>query len=73
VRGVLLGVGPNGTGYGVSLLMGGWASLDVVLSRSLGTRSLLDASTGELVPRVEHLSGDRSPGAGAGTPVWRWS
>jgi hypothetical protein len=73
VRRELQGDGPDGTGYGVSLQMGGWASLDVVLSSSLGTRSLLDASTGELVPRVEHLSGDRSPSAGAGTPIWRWS
>jgi hypothetical protein len=73
VRRELHGDGPDGTGYAVSLQMGGWASLDVVLSRSLGTRSLLDASTGELVPRVEHLSGDRVPGAGAGTPLWRWS
>jgi hypothetical protein len=73
VRRELHGDVPDGTGYAVSLQMGGWASLDVVLSRSLGTRSLLDASTGELVPRVEQLSGDRSPGAGAGTPVWRWS
>jgi hypothetical protein len=73
VRREVQGRAPNGTWYGVSLQMGGWASLDVVLSRSLGTRSLLDASTGELVPRVEHLSGDRSPGVGAGTPIWRWS
>ncbi len=73
VRRELDGQAPDGTWYGVSLQMGGWASLDVGLSRSLGTRSLLDASTGELVPCVEHLSGDRSPGAGAGTPVWRWS
>jgi hypothetical protein len=73
VRRELDGQGPDGMTYGVSLQMGGWASLDVVLSCPLGTRSLLDASTGELVPRVEHLSGDRSPGAGAGTPVWRWS
>jgi hypothetical protein len=67
------GQGPDGIMYGVSLQMGGWASLDVVLSSSLGTRSLLDASTGELVPRVERLSDDRSPGEEAGTPLWRWS
>ena len=73
VRREVQGEGPDGTGCGVSLKMGGWASLGVVLSRSLGMRSLLDASTGELVPRVTHLSGDRSPGAGAGTPLWRWS
>jgi hypothetical protein len=73
VRREVHGQAPDGTWYGVSLQMGGWASLDVVLSSSLGTRSLLDASTGELVPRVEHLSDDRSPGVGAGTPIWRWS
>jgi hypothetical protein len=73
VRRELHGEGPDGTGYAVLLQMGGWASLDVILSSSLGTRSLLDASTGELVPRVEHLSGDRSPGKGAGTALWRWS
>jgi hypothetical protein len=73
VRREVDGQGPDGMMYGPSLAMGGGASLDVVLSCPLGTRSLLDASTGELVPRVEHLSGDRSPAAGAGTPVWRWS
>jgi hypothetical protein len=73
VRREVDGQGPDGTMYGVSLQMGGWASLDVVLSRSLGTRSLLDASTGELVPLVERRSDDRVPGDGAGTPLWRWS
>jgi hypothetical protein len=73
VRREVDGQGPDGIMYGVSLQMGGWASLDVVLSSSLGTRSLLDASTGELVPRVERLSDDRSPGEEAGTPLWRWS
>jgi hypothetical protein len=73
VRREVEGHGPDGMMYGPSLQMGGWASLDVVLSSSLGTRALLDASTGELVPRVEHLSDDRSPDAGAGTPLWRWS
>jgi hypothetical protein len=73
VRREVDGQAPDGTGYAVLLKMGGWASLDIALSRSLGTRSLLDASTGELVPRVERRSEDRSPGAGAGTPLWRWS
>jgi hypothetical protein len=73
VRREVEGQAPDGMMYGSSLQMGGWASLDVVLSSSLGTRSLLDASTGEFVPRIEHLSDDRSPGAGAGTPLWRWS
>jgi hypothetical protein len=35
VRRELQGDGPDGTGYGVSLKMGGWASLDVVLSPPL--------------------------------------
>jgi hypothetical protein len=73
VRREVDGQAPDGMVYGPSLQMGGWASLDVVLSSSLGTRSLLDAATGELVPGVEHLSGDRVPGEGAGTPLWRWS
>lgn len=73
VRRVVEGEGPNGMMYGESLQMGGGASLDVVLASSLGTRSLLDASTGELVPRVERRSDDRSPGAEVGTPLWRWS
>jgi hypothetical protein len=73
VRREVEGQGPDGMMYGVSLQMGGWASLDVVLSCPLGTRSLLDASTGELVPLVERRSDDRVPGEGAGTPLWRWS
>src|SRR5918999_2314433 len=64
VRRELQGDGPDGTAYGVSLQLGGWASLDVVLSRSLGTRSLLDASTGELVPLVERRSDEGMPGEG---------
>lgn len=73
VRREVEGQGPDGMMYAQLLQMGGWASLDVVLSSSLGTRSLLDASTGELVPRAERLSDDRSPGEGVGTPLWRWS
>jgi hypothetical protein len=73
VRRELEGEGPDGTMYGMSLQMGGWASLDVVLSCSLGTRTLLDASTGEFVPLVERRSDDRVPGEEAGTPLWRWS
>jgi hypothetical protein len=73
VRRELDGQGPDGMMYGMSLQMGGWASLDVVLSCPLGTRSLLDASTGELVPLAERRSDDRAPGEGAGTPLWRWS
>ena len=72
VRRGVEGQAPNGIMYGVSLQMGGWASLDVVLSCPLGTRSRIDASTGELVPLVERRSDDR-PGEGVGTPFWRWS
>jgi len=72
VRRELEGQAPDGRMYGMSLQMGGWASLDVVLSCSLGARSLLDASTGELVPLVERRSDDLF-GEGAGTPLWRWS
>jgi hypothetical protein len=64
VRRVVECEAPNGMAYGESLQMGGRASLDVALSQSLGTRSLLDASTGEVVPRVERRSDDRMPGEG---------
>jgi hypothetical protein len=73
VRREVDGEGADGMMYGPSLQMGGWARLDVVLSRPLGARSLLDASTGEVVPDVEQLPGDRSPGTGGNTPLWRWS
>jgi hypothetical protein len=72
LRREVFGDAPNGMTYGESLQMGGEASLDVPLSSSLGTRSLLDAATGELVPRVERQSDDRVP-AEARTPLWRWS
>lgn len=67
------GEAPGGTMYGESLAMGGEVSLDVALSRSLGTRKLLDASTGEFVPRVERPSGYPLPSEAKGTPRWRWS
>lgn len=64
---------PIGRAYGESLQMGGGASLDVPLSDSLGTRALVDASTGKLVPRVVRPSSDPLPEEAAGTPPWRWS
>jgi hypothetical protein len=73
VRRELDGQGPDGMMYGPSLHMGGWASLDVVLPCPLGTRSLLDASTGELAPLVERRSDGCAPGEAKGTPLWRWS
>jgi hypothetical protein len=63
---VVDGEAPDGMVYGESLQMGGGASLDVVLSRSLGTRSLLDASTGEVVPGVE-------AGQPIGCPAREWA
>jgi hypothetical protein len=73
LRREVFGEAPDGTMYGESLQMGGRVSLDVPLSSSLGTRSLLDASTGELVPRVERRSDNLLPSEAAGTPIWRWS
>jgi hypothetical protein len=72
LRREVFGDAPDGMTYGASLQMGGEVSLDVPLSSSLGTRSLLDAATGEPVPRVERRSDDRLP-AEARTPLWRWS
>jgi hypothetical protein len=73
VRREVEGDAPDATGYGESLKMGRQVSLDVALSRSLGTRSLLDASTGEVVPRVKRQSEDPLPAEAMGTPRWRWS
>jgi hypothetical protein len=50
LRRIVSGEAPDGTMYGESLQMGRQAALDVALARSLGTRPLLDASTGEVVP-----------------------
>jgi hypothetical protein len=73
IRQEVFGDDPNGTADGESLQMGGGASLDVPLADSLGTRAIVDASTGELVPRVERPSSDPLPEEAAGTPLWRWS
>ena len=73
LRREVFGEAPDGTMYGESLAMGGQLTLDVPLSRSLGTRSLLDASTGEVVPRVERRSQAPLPAEAKGTPLWRWS
>jgi hypothetical protein len=72
LRREVFGEAPDGMMYGESLHMGGGVSLDVPLTSPLGTRSLLDASTGELVPRVERRSDDGLP-AESRTPLWRWS
>jgi hypothetical protein len=73
LRRIVNGEAPDGTMYGESLQMGRQVSLDVALARSLGTRPLLDASTGDVVPRVERRSVDPLPAEAAGTPLWRWS
>jgi len=73
LRRIVEGDAPDGTGYGESLKMGPLASLDVPLARSVGTRSLLDASTGNVVPRITRRSDDPLPTEAAGTPIWRWS
>jgi hypothetical protein len=73
VRREVHGDAPDGTGYGVSLKMGRQVSLDVALSQSLGTRSLLDASTGEVVPRVDRRSQDPHSAEAMPTPPWRWT
>jgi hypothetical protein len=73
LRRIVSGEAPDGTMYGESLQMGRQASVDVALARSLGTRPLLDASTGEVAPRVERRSDDPLPAEAAGTPLWRWS
>jgi hypothetical protein len=73
VRREVFGEAPDETMYGESLKMGGRVSLDVPLSSPLGTRLLIDASTGAVIPRVERRSSDPLPGEAAGTPLWRWS
>ena len=67
------GEAPDGTMHGESLKIGRQVSLDVALSRSLEARPLLDASTGELVPRIDRPSGDLLSAETAGTPLWRSS
>jgi hypothetical protein len=63
-RRVVFGEAPDETMYAELLLMGGRASLDVPVT--LGQRTLIDASTGAVVPRLEW----KDP---LGTPIWRWT
>jgi hypothetical protein len=71
VRRVVAGDGPDGTVYGGEpLIQGTQVSLDVDLREPLGTRPLVDASTGHAVPRVERVSTDLLPAEAAGTPRW---
>jgi len=71
VRRVVQGDAPNGTVYGGEpLIRGAQVSLDVELREPLGTRPLIDASTGDTVPRVERTSADLLPAEALGTPRW---
>jgi hypothetical protein len=71
VRRSIEGDAPDGTSYGGRLLIRfPQVSLDVQLRDPLGTRTLIDASTGETVPRVERTSADPLPAEAMGTPRW---
>ena len=71
VRRGVFGEGPDGVSYGESLNRRANVSLDVALDEPLGTRPLLDAWSGEVVPRVERRSDVPLPGDKVGTPLWR--
>ena len=71
VRRVLVGDGPDGTVYGGEpLISGKQVSLDVGLQHPLGTRPLIDASTGDTVARVERSSIQALAAEAKGTPRW---
>jgi hypothetical protein len=71
VRRVVVGDGPDGIVYGGEpLISGKQVSLDVGLQDPLGTRPLIDASTGDTVPRVERSSTQALPAEAKGTPRW---
>ncbi len=71
VRRLVQGDGPDGTVYGGELLIrGAQASFDVALHEPLGTRPLIDASTGSPVARVERASPGLLPAETLGTPRW---
>jgi hypothetical protein len=71
VRRVIAGDGPEGVVYGGEpLVHGTQVSLDVALREPLGTRPLIDASTGEPVPRIERTANDPLPAEALGTPRW---
>lgn len=71
VRRHVYGEAPDGTMYGESLAMGPPVSLDVSLLSPLGTRDLLDASSGETLSRVDRPSEELLPAEAMGTPLWR--
>jgi hypothetical protein len=71
VRRHVHGDAPDGLVHGgEALIRGRPFSLDVVLREPLGTRPLIDASTGDTIPRLERTSADLLPGEEAGTPRW---
>jgi hypothetical protein len=69
-RGVT-GEGPDGVGYGETLLRRANVSLNVALAEPLGTRPLVDAWTGEVVRRIERRSDAPLHAETVGTPLWR--
>jgi hypothetical protein len=71
VRRGVTGEGPDGVNYGESLARRANVSLDVALDEPLGTRPLVDAWTGEVVPRVERRSDAPLHTETVGTPLWR--
>lgn len=68
VRRGVTGEGPDGIAYGESLRRRANVSLDVALDEPLGTRPLVDAWTGEVVPRVERRSDVPLHAEAVGTP-----
>jgi hypothetical protein len=71
VRRGVTGEGPDGVGYGETLARRANVSLDVALAEPLGTRPLVDAWTGEVVPRVKRRSDAPLHTEAVGTPLWR--
>jgi len=71
VRRSVQGDAPDGLSYGDRLLIRfPQVRLDVQLREPLGTRPLIDASTGETVPRVNRTSAGPLAAEAMGTPRW---
>ncbi|MDA0184814.1 hypothetical protein OJ997_31215 [Solirubrobacter phytolaccae] len=71
IRRVVAGDGPSNTVYGGEpLIRGAQVSLDVELREPLANRQLIDASTGEAVPRIQRTSSSPLPAEELGTPRW---
>jgi hypothetical protein len=71
VRRGVTGEGPDGVNYGESLRRTSNVSLDVALAEPLGIRPLVDAWTGEVVPRVKRRPDAHLHTEAVGTPLWR--